>query len=162
MSLATLYRQGYGAKEFLLIVEAVEDSWSSCLDGTWTLAAGQVGPDPVDFTVRPGFLSRDTLRFGQKVDPGTGELTASDLTFALIDGEDDDGNTYSVSRLMSRRAGAGTASLAATLAAGAASMQVDSTAAFTAPGVVHVELEAIGFSGIAAGPPRLTGLTRGL
>lgn len=39
--------------------------------------------------------------------------------------------------------------------------QVRSAGAFTAPGTVYIGTEAIGFTGVASSPPRLTGLTRG-
>lgn len=161
MSALTYYQQLFGAGEFCLLVEGVPDYWSTCF------LAWDFGSLPADMptpggALRSGLLNRESLRASQRVDPASGELSQGDMIFELLDGEDSDGAIYSVSALMSRRAAAVQAHLAADLAAGAASMTLDSTAGFVAPGVAHIELEAVAFTGIAAGPPRLTGLTRGL
>ena len=162
MTVQSLFRQLHGSREFLFAVEGIPRAVSSCF-AQWNFGSPPAdAPIPTDWIIIRGCLNVEGLKSSQSVSLDNCELKASDLTFELVDGEDEDGEPFAVSALMSREGAAIGTTLTATLTEGAvADMEVESSASpFPASGDVFVGLETIGYDSKADGT-HFTTLTRG-
>lgn len=161
VTVASLWQQLHGTHAFLLAIEGLPRAVSSSF-APWVFGSPPAdAPDPTDWTILRGVLATEDLRTRQDVALDACTLKASDLTFRLTDGEDENGLPFAVSGLLSREGAAVRTTLTATLTAGAvADMQVASSAAFPASGDWFCGLEAGDYASKADGT-HLTTLTRG-